>query len=193
MRWIIFLSQLPTNPSSLRVAVWRKMRSAGALGLQNGVWLLPDEPQHIKFSQELGDLVQKSGAQYQVFRVSPLEERFEAEILDRFRSDRDEEYVEVIDHARNFLAEIKKETGSQKFTFAELEENEQDLQYLQGWLEKIHRRDFFNAAAGRQADEMLEECQRAFDNFATEIYRRQTEGAHSEEKSNEDLSIKGQE
>ena len=34
MKWLLFLSQLPANPSRLRVAVWRKLRAEGALGLQ---------------------------------------------------------------------------------------------------------------------------------------------------------------
>lgn len=187
MNWIIFLSQLPTNPSSLRVTVWRKMRSVGALGLQNGIWLLPDGSEQKKFVKDLGKLIQSNQAQFQIFTVMPLEEQFETEILERFRSERDEEYVEVMERASNFISEIKKETASQKFTYAELEENEQNLQYLCNWIEKIHKRDFFSALIGKQAEEIVEECQRAFDIFAAEIYRRHTEGAHLEQQSNDNL------
>jgi len=57
MDWILFLSQLPTNPSSLRVTVWRKMRANGALGLQNGVWMLPDRSEQIHFLQDLSEII----------------------------------------------------------------------------------------------------------------------------------------
>ena len=40
--WLVFIPQLPSSPSSLRVLVWRRMRTAGAAALQQGVWVLPD-------------------------------------------------------------------------------------------------------------------------------------------------------
>ena len=67
MNWLLFLSQLPANPSSLRVNVWRKLRAAGALGLQNGVWLLPDNPENAAFLQDLLKMVQSQNAGGQIF------------------------------------------------------------------------------------------------------------------------------
>ena len=57
MEWLLFLSQLPAHPSSLRVNVWRKLRASGALGLQNGVWVLPDQPEQAKFLENLLDSI----------------------------------------------------------------------------------------------------------------------------------------
>jgi len=61
MNWLLFLSQLPITPSSLRVNVWRKMRAQGALGLQNGVWILPDEAEQVNFLMELCKMIHKQG------------------------------------------------------------------------------------------------------------------------------------
>ncbi|HEX9013956.1 MAG TPA: Chromate resistance protein ChrB, partial [Anaerolineaceae bacterium] len=77
MKWLIFLSQLPAVPSSLRVSVWRKLRAAGALGLQNGVWLLPHDPERVKFLEDLLVAVQAQGAAGQIFSAVPLEEAYE--------------------------------------------------------------------------------------------------------------------
>ncbi len=52
-KWLLFVSQLPASPSSLRVMVWRRMRASGALGLQNGVWVLPHRQEHERFLQQL--------------------------------------------------------------------------------------------------------------------------------------------
>ena len=170
MDWVLFLSQLPTNPSSLRVAVWRKMRAFGALGLQNGVWVLPDKPEQMHFLQDLSEFVQNQGASCQIFKVSPLDQKTEDSIVERFQADRSEEYDEFIERSNAFLTEIEKETHKQKFTFAELEENEQDLQRLSSWLIKIQNRDFIGGEKAQLASEVFEKCKIAFEVFSTTVY-----------------------
>ena len=104
MEWILFLSQLPTNPSSLRVTVWRKMRLNGALGLQNGVWMLPNTSEQIQFLQDLSKIIQNQGASCQIFTVSPLDQRVEDDILGRFQTQRSEEYDDLIERRGEFLS-----------------------------------------------------------------------------------------
>lgn len=176
MNWLLFLSQLPATPSSLRVNVWRKLRAVGALGLQNGVWLLPNRPDQVRFLEELLGTIQNQDASGQIFTVAPIDDTYEQEILSRFRAERAEEYEEFLERCQEFLAEIEKETAKQKFTFAELEENEQDMQRLTGWLEKIQKRDFTGGQMAQQAVETCEKCRTAFDAFSAEVYRRQAPG-----------------
>jgi hypothetical protein len=170
MELLMFLSQLPASPSSIRVMVWRRMKSAGALGLQNGAWILPRTPEQERFLGELMQYVEGQGASGQVFVVQPLSDAVGQDILRRFRLDRDREYDEFKEQCLAFMDEIEKETGKQKFTFAELEENEQNLQKLTGWLAKIQARDFFGADQTEAAVAQLEECRRAFETFASHVY-----------------------
>jgi hypothetical protein len=51
--WLVFIPQLPSSPSSLRVLVWRRMRAAGAAALQQGVWVLPQTPEHEQFLRDV--------------------------------------------------------------------------------------------------------------------------------------------
>jgi hypothetical protein len=183
MDWLLFLSQLPTNPSSLRVSVWRKLRAAGALGLQNGVWMLPNRPEQARFLEDLLNTIQSQGASGQIFVVAPLNDAIERDLLARFRSDRDEEYAEFDEGCQAFLAEIEKETGRQKFTFAELEENEQSLQRLVIWLEKIQKRDFTGGETAGKAAQTLAACRATFEIYSTEVYRRNTSPLSSENSS----------
>ncbi len=44
--WLLLVAQLPAHPSSARVQLWRHLRSAGAVSLQNGVWVLPAGEAH---------------------------------------------------------------------------------------------------------------------------------------------------
>lgn len=173
MNWLLFLSQLPTTPSSLRVNVWRKLRAAGALGLQNGVWMLPNHPEQIAFLEDLLDSIQKQGASGQIFSVAPLNEPVEQDLLARFRADRDEEYAEYLERSQEFLAEIEKESAKEKFTFAELEENEQDFQRLANWLEKIQKRDFTGGEKAQEALARHQKCASVLEGFTNEVYNRQ--------------------
>lgn len=175
MDWLLFISQLPAHPSSLRVNVWRKLRAAGAMGLQNGAWVLPNRPEHTRFLCELLESIQSQGASGQIFNASPFTQAVEDDILARFRADRAEEYHEFGERCQDFQAEICKETANQKFTFAELEDIEQELQKLETWLEKIRRRDFSGGAQGGEAARRFETVRAEYEAFSREIYQRQVQ------------------
>lgn len=171
--WLLFLSQLPTNPSSLRVMVWRRMRGAGAASLQNGVWVLPDDPLQREFTNHLLTAVQQQGGSGQIFEVQPLSVEVEADLIARMQSDREQEYVEFNEGCSELLGELEKETARNKFTFAELEENEQNLQRLERWLEKIRARDFYPTASAQQAADRLDSCRAALETYASQVYAHQ--------------------
>jgi len=173
MQWLLFLPQLPASPSTFRVMVWRKMRAVGALGLQNGVWILPQTSDQKQLVEELSVYIQEHGASSYIFRVSSLNEAVEEDILDQFRADRDEEYTEFCERCDALLAELKKETSQEKFTFAELEETEEDLHKLKNWLGKINARDFYNSLKRKIAEDKLELCQAAHQEFANKVYAGQ--------------------
>src|SRR5687767_15791262 len=43
-RWLLFVHQLPSHPSNLRVTTWRRLRQIGAIPLKQAVYALPDTP-----------------------------------------------------------------------------------------------------------------------------------------------------
>lgn len=168
--WLLFLTQLPAAPSSLRVLVWRRLRAAGALGLQHGVWVLPQAPHHERFFRDLLTEVTIQGGTGTVFIAQPLDPVLSVEIVARFQAERAQDYAEFQGQCRDFLAEIAHETDAHNFTFAELEENEQDLQKLTGWRERIAARDFFGGAQAEQAWQMLAACRQMFEVFTRAVY-----------------------
>ena len=42
--WLLLPYQLPTRPSALCLYIWRKLKSSGAILLQEAIWVLPDLP-----------------------------------------------------------------------------------------------------------------------------------------------------
>ena len=63
-----------------------------------------------------------------------------------------------------------KESRAGKYTFAELEESEQDLEKLARWLGKIQARDFFPDERGQEAAATLAGCQTAVEAFSQSVY-----------------------
>ncbi len=168
--WLLFLPQLPSSPSSLRVQVWRRLRAAGALGLQHGVWVLPHAPEQEQALRALVAEVTPHGGSGLLFVASPLDQAVPTDIVGRFQAERSQDYAEFQGRCRDFLAEIAQETGQRNYTFAELQENEQDLHKLGGWLHKIRARDFFPDEQAEEADRALAGCQRALEAFAQAVY-----------------------
>jgi hypothetical protein len=184
--WLVFIPQLPSSPSSLRVLVWRRMRAAGAAALQQGIWVLPQTPEHEQFLRDVLGEAKQQGGNGILMVATPLDADQAAEVAQRFRADRDQEYVEFGVQCREFLAEIAKETTAGNLTFAALEENEHDLQKLHTWLEKISARDFFGAPQAHTAADALAACKRALHSFAEAIYAREgLQGQVEDERGNE--------
>ena len=171
--WLLFLAQLPATPSSLRVSVWRKLRNAGAASLQNGAWILPRSPGSTIFMERLQAYVKQNEANSQVFLVQGINQTTQEDIFSRFENDRDQEYDEFLEQCEVFLSELEKETLDEKFTFAELEENEQNLQRLEKWIEKIKKRDFFNARKSKAALVKLQSCRQRLETYTREVYARE--------------------
>ena len=170
MKWILFLPQLPSSPSTLRVMVWRRMRAAGALGLQNGVWVLPAVPKHHQFAEDLLSHIKEQGANCYIFEVDSTNKLIENDIVDQFRADRDEDYVEFCEGCDALLAELEKETTNRKFTYAVLEETEEDLNKLEKWWVKISDRDFFHGKLRDETKQKLSKCREAHQAFAEKVY-----------------------
>ena len=99
----------------------------------------------------------------------------EQKVIARFSGERNEAYQEFISRCDDLEAEIAKERGIGKFTYAEVEENEEDLTKLQAWLAKIVRLDFYSASLRAEAEERLARCAALLDDYAREVFEAQDE------------------
>lgn len=166
----MLLAQLPAEPSSARVALWRRLRGSGAIGVINGVWALPRTDANAELFASAAMKVREQGGRATTFCAEPLGESEAEALIAHSRSDRAKEYDEFAERADAMLAEIEKETRKEKFTFAELEEIEQDLERLTGWLTKIEKRDFFPGKQLADAKAHLEECATELRTFAGKVF-----------------------
>ncbi|HLY91124.1 MAG TPA: Chromate resistance protein ChrB [Acetobacteraceae bacterium] len=175
MQWLLIAYKVPPEPAAGRVAIWRRLKGMGAVYLQNGVCLLPKTDDHIRRLKMLENDATEMGGEAVILETIGFDASQEQKVLERFRADRDDQYREFIGKCDAFEAEIAKEFRIEKFTFAELEEEDAELRKLQGWLEKIRKLDFYDAALGGTAGERLRACEMLLDQYAQRVFEVQGE------------------
>jgi hypothetical protein len=170
-RWLVLLAQLPSKPSSARVSLWRRMRAAGATAVVNGAWMLPCTTEHEDFFEQSREGITRRGGTGLVLRSSLPSPESNESIVRLFQSDRSREYDEFAERCAAFLDEISRESAAEKYTFAEMEESEQDLKKLARWLAKIQARDFFPNGHRDQSTALLTQCRHALRGFSQAVYK----------------------
>lgn len=172
-RWLLLIYRLPSDPSSARSAVWRETKRLGALSLQHGVCLLPDGEATREAYTRLQERIAGYGGDAMVLETVSPDEAWEVRIVAQFNAARDEEYDEVVDETERFREEIEREKRKGKFTFAELEDEESNLERLRKYLAQVQARDAFGAPGQARAVAAVEQCAVVLQDFAREIYEHQ--------------------
>jgi len=147
------------------VHVWRKLRSLGALYLQQSVCLLPARQ---KIKREVALLIARVRAEGGTARSMTIIVTDQVErdaLIAEFNAARDQEYAEVLERTPTMLEEIAQETERGRASYAEVEESEADLERFRTWLSKIEQRDYFNAPGAAAAQAAVERCAEALQAF----------------------------
>ena len=168
--WLLLTYKVPPEPAGKRVALWRRLKGMGAVYLQNGVCVLPKTDDHVRRLKMLENDIREMGGDAVILETIALDRAQEDKVVARFRADRDEQYREFLGRCAGFEAEIAKEFSINKFTYAELEEEDTDLKKLQGWLEKIRKLDFYGAPLAEEASAKLHDCESLLENYAQRVF-----------------------
>jgi hypothetical protein len=168
--WLLLTYKVPPEPAAKRIALWRRLKGLGAVYLQNGVCLLPKTDDHVRRLKMLENDVAEMGGEAVILETIALDRAQEEKVVARFKSDRDEQYREFIGRCADFEAEIAKERATNKFTYAELEEEDTDLKKLQSWLDKIRKLDFYGATLAEEAAARLRGCEELLDAYARQVF-----------------------
>jgi ChrB-like protein len=161
---LVWASTAGASPAT-RVRVWRRLRSLGALYLQQSVCLLPDREPVRRQVQRLLASVRADGGTARSLTLTVADEAEYAGVVAEFNAERDAEYAEVVERAPQLLAELDEETARGRATYAEVEESEADLERFSKWLAKIAARDYFAASGGAAARQAVERCRAALAAF----------------------------
>ncbi|MBI5252222.1 MAG: chromate resistance protein ChrB [Desulfomonile tiedjei] len=186
MRWLFFSYTLPSRPSRARVSVWRQVKKLGAVNHQS-VWVLPYSNERVSEVRKLIQDIENWKGEGLLIDGKVLNKEQEARISKAFVESRNEEYKEIIGKCEDYAKEIEFEIDRQNFIFAEVEENEEELEKLKQWLKKVEKRDIVEAPLRKAAAEKIKTCETLFQDFALKVYE------HSQLKDRKRRKIVGKE
>jgi hypothetical protein len=172
MGWVVLTYKLSGNNSSARVAVWREVRRSGALHVQRSVVAFPDHEAFRRAVERFRVLVAEAGGETLAMRAEPLGDVDAAKLTDAWNVARSAEYDELRAECGKFLVEIEHEFAIEKFTLAELEEEEAELDKLQRWHQRIVERDIHGAPSAEQAAAALAQAQEALERYSAAVFER---------------------
>lgn len=147
-QWLVLLFQFPKGAGSLRVKIWRRLQSIGAIAIKNSVYLLPNnEEAQEDFEWLLAELTE-AGAD-----AALLESRFitgmdDQAVRELFNEARDRDYAALVDDiesAGHALTETKTGDGDGVGV------TRQALARARKRLTEIEAMDFFGAPGHDQA------------------------------------------
>jgi hypothetical protein len=161
---------MPSEPARHRIALWRELRKAGAVLLGQSTWALPDVPAVHPLLERAAALVTAGGGDFLRLAAQGLTPVDATHLTAAYETARADEWREFLADSDKYLAELAHEHAQQKYTLAELEEEEQSLDRLRRWYRDLRNRDLLGTALTAEADERLKECVRQFDDYAEAVY-----------------------
>lgn len=175
MNWTTLIYQIPREMHKNRMAVWRKLKSIAAYNVLQSIWILPESESADKEFRALEEQIKQNGGK-SIFCKTVIEREEEnLKLIEGFNSERELDYNEFLDKCNDFDHEMAHETETENFTYAELEENEHEIEKLQIWLNKIIQKDYFDCPLKSLAIERLKNCKELLSLFGNEVYNRSAE------------------
>ena len=132
--WVLLVYKIPSEPTSSRALVWRKLKRLGALLLHDAVWVLPATPwtreQFQWLTVEIGEL----GGEVYLWESHLLLNGQSDALAQQFQTRVDAVYQEILD---------------------EVEQEEADLVALSRKYQQVRAQDYFHSELGTHVRERL--------------------------------------
>ena len=151
-RWLILIYHLPREPSRYRVAVWRKLKSLGALYLQDGAAALPEDAVTREHLEWLQLRIREDGGEATLWEALPNTVAEGKDLVAAFRGAREEGYGKVIEGAERIRR--KAELGGSQASLLE------ELAWTEREFRAERRRDYFRSPLRTKAAEALRAARR---------------------------------
>ena len=171
--WLVITYKVPAEPSRTRVYLWRKLKELGAVYLQQGTAVLPMTETLLARVLALKAEVVSGAGEVFVGRMEFVDEQDDVHVIGAFQLQRNGDYDEIVEQCERLVYELDRETEKEKFTYAEIEENETELARIHKWMERIVARDWFAASGRARAEQDIEDAEKRSGTYTEEVERRE--------------------
>jgi hypothetical protein len=162
--------RLTSDGSRHRVSVWRELRRVGAVSLQSATWAVPGGDRFDEVLDKVSALVERAGGQVLVVDVDPASPSID-KLVTLYDAERDAEWTEFAAECDKAIAELAAEVAKEKFTLAELDEEEHNVDRLRRWYRELRAKDLFAVAGAVAAEPKLKEAVESLEDFAERVYQ----------------------
>lgn len=151
--WLLFVHQLPSTASNLRVRTWRRLQQLGALPIKQAVYVLPDTPTAREDFEWLKADVKAAGGEASVFAAGNVETWSDDALVEEFRRVRQEAYATLareIERALGRPGATRRPRGTRAPAIRRL------VEVFRERLGRIERVDFFGSAGRDRVTTLLQ-------------------------------------
>ncbi|HVU78666.1 MAG TPA: Chromate resistance protein ChrB [Gaiellaceae bacterium] len=170
-KFVILVYRMPSKPTAGRVAVWRLLKKAGAVYLQDSVCVFPDLPRVRKELETVLERVDEKKGSYHLLPLRKLSAEEEGKIVELFQDQTSNHYLEIVEDCEvNFTKEIEFEHFRKNYTYEEAEEIRMEFEKLGTWFDRVRERDWFDAPHRDEAERWLRRCERLLEGFEARVF-----------------------
>jgi hypothetical protein len=152
-RWLLFVHQVPSQPSNLRVRTWRRLQQLGAIAVKQAVYVLPESAGAREDFQWLKTEIESAGGQASVFAAGSVDSWSDDAIIREFRLSRQRAYGELAAEVERVL----QRAGSRRRSSARGAALPRLLEGFRERVAAIDRVDFFGSAGRDRAVILIEQ------------------------------------
>lgn len=147
--WVLLSYRIPREPSTPRIAVWRRLKRLGVAQLGDGLVALPYDSATKEALEWVATMIEEADGHASMWIATPTIRRYGRDLADELMEQRAAEYRELIEQAH---------------AAADAGESARSRRALRAELRRIERRDYFavpERAAAREAVNRLESIARS--------------------------------
>jgi hypothetical protein len=152
-RWLVLIYRLPREPSKPRVAAWRKLKTLGAVYLQDGVAALPEDAVTREQLEWLQLNVREAGGEATLWEARPDTLAEERRLVEAFRSSREEAYRAIAEAAGRIRRKAEMGGGGEAL--------HKELAKLEKEFRAERRRDYFRSPLRKETFAALKDARSA--------------------------------
>jgi len=152
--------------------VWRRLRKLGAIYLPEGFWVLPKTDEFVEEVKRTTAEVHDYHGTMSAFESVDFSQEQSSRIRSRIIEARNEEYAELQGQCEKFVLHVEHANVTERYTFSEIEELEEEIGKIERWLQEIRKRDLLGSPEYEFRADAIRQCRILLQQFIDRAFER---------------------